>query len=90
MLPFLEKNKNKMISTLMDGRGNRAEAAPDHTATQDDNYNHDLERAATALLGAIERKSLPDLMKAFQDCFQACESAPHEEGPHTEESEEAE
>ncbi len=76
-----------MISTLMDGRGNRTQVSPDHAATQDDSYNHDLERAATAILGAIERKSVPDLMQAFKDCFQACESQPHEEVEHeTEES----
>lgn len=88
MLPFLEKNKNKMISTLMDGRGQRTEVSPDHPATKDGDYNHELERACTAFLGAIERKSIPDLMKASTEIHQACDKQLHQEGPHTEESEE--
>jgi hypothetical protein len=88
MLPWLAKNKDKMLSTLMDGRGNRTEVTPDVDMSEDkDSDNHELRAACTALLTAIERKSIPDLMEAFHSAFQAAEKTPHEEGPHTEEQE---
>ena len=55
-----------MISTLLDGRGNRTTVSGDKEIKQDE-YNHDLEKACVALLNAIERKSIPDLIQASKD-----------------------
>lgn len=76
-----------MITTLMDARsGKKAEVSPD-SQVKGENYNEDLERACGDLLSAIERKSIPDLMKASQDIHQACDKELHTEGPHTNDEE---
>lgn len=76
-----------MITTLMDSRGERTSTNGDiDTAKDKPGYNHDLESACSSLMSAVERKSLPDIMDAFQACFQACESAPHDEAEPEDES----
>ncbi len=87
MLPFLNKDRNKMITTLLDNRsGKKAEVSPDSQVKSED-YNHDLERACGDFLTAIERKSIPELMEASKAIHQACDKETHEEGPHSNEEE---
>jgi len=49
-----------------------------------------LKSAAESILSAIDHKSVLDLARALKDAHEACESYPHEEGPHTNESDEGE
>lgn len=73
MLPFLAKNKDKMITTLLDGRGDkssnpeRTEITPDVETKPDSDQS--LDSAASSLLNAFERKSVPDIKQALKDCF---------------------
>lgn len=93
MLPFLAKSKNKMVQTLLDGRGNRTESSGDKDRSEitgDSDKDSELRAACTSVLNAIERKSVPDLMAAIRQAFQECDSEPHSEGPHTNESNEEE
>lgn len=52
--------------------------------------NPGLKSAAEDILRAIESKSPIDLAKAIEAAFNACDSEPHEEGPHTNEEESGE
>lgn len=64
MLPFLAKNKNKMVSTLLDARsGDKTESNGDVDMDKSPE-SEGLRTACTAFLSAIERKSIPDLMAA--------------------------
>jgi hypothetical protein len=88
MLPFLKKSQNKMVSTLMDGRGNKTEVNGDIQAG-DNTEDSGLHAACVKLLNAIERKSIPDMMAASKELHQECDKTEHQEGPHTSEAEDA-
>ncbi len=77
-----------MVTTLLDARsGNKAEVSPD-TEVKSEEYNHDLERACGDLLSALERKSIPDLMKASRDVHtELHKEPPFENVPESEEQE---
>lgn len=79
MLPFLEKNKNKMITTLMDGRGSRTEISGDVESKDSPKHDEQLESAMADLLGAFERKSIPELRDAFRKAFECLGSEPSED-----------
>jgi hypothetical protein len=84
MLPFLKKSQDRMMSVLMDGRGNKTESSGD-VETGDTEKDQGLRSACTELLNSIQRNSIPDMMEALKKVFQECDSQPHEEGPHTNE-----
>lgn len=73
MIPFLQKSKDKMVSQLLDSRGDkkdnpeRTEITPDVETTPDSDQS--LDSAASSLLNAFERKSVPDIKDALRACF---------------------
>ena len=73
MLPFLQKSKDRMVSSLLDSRGEkssnpeRTEITPDVETQPDEDQS--LDSAASSLLNAFERKSVPDIKQALKDCF---------------------
>jgi hypothetical protein len=87
MLPWMNKSKNKMITTLLDARsGNKTQTNGD-VETGDTEKDSGLRSACTELLNSIQRNSVPDMMEALKKVFQECDSQPHEEGTHTNEEE---
>jgi hypothetical protein len=80
MLPFLNKDKNRMVTTLLDRRsGNRTEIQPTEESKDSANHDQDLEAACAKLLTGIERKSVQDIRDALREAFECLESQPHEE-----------
>jgi hypothetical protein len=59
--------------------------APDTEGLGEDERKH---HAAKALIDAVHGNDVEAVCEAFEDLFAACESEPHEEGPHTDEGEE--
>lgn len=71
MLPFLKKNQNKMITTLLDNRsGNRTEVSPDLDAPESDNHDQELEVQCANLLSGVERKSVQEIRDSLRAIFQ--------------------
>lgn len=74
-----------MLTTLLDNRnGNKSSVAPDVESKDSESHDQELENHAADILGAIERKSIPDLRDALKACFQYLDKQPHEEGEHVE------
>jgi hypothetical protein len=87
MLPWLNKSKNKMVTTLLDARsGKGTEVTPDIDMS-DKPEDEQLKSACISFLNAVERKSIPDLMAAAKEMHDACDASPHAEGEHTNEEE---
>jgi hypothetical protein len=84
MLPFL-KNKNKMISTLLDARSGKSTNVTPDLDMSDKGEDEQLKSACISFLNAVERKSIPDLMAAAKEMHNACDASPHTEGEHTNE-----
>lgn len=78
MLPFLKKRyaTEGMVVT---------QRTPDDYTEEQDTA---LETASKDMLDAFNSSDYKKLASAFKNAFQICESEPHEEGEHTNESEE--
>ena len=83
-LPFL--NKKKQVS----GSGIVTEyRGPDEAEEAPEPYNEsDLKDCAAALMHYIQANDAEGVARALKEAFELCDSAPHEEGPHTNEGEE--
>jgi hypothetical protein len=81
MLPFLKtKRQDSGIATVY--------RAPDEGKEQKENDSQGLEVAATDLHSAIESKDIKGIAEALKAAFLILDAMPHEEGEHTNESEE--
>jgi len=76
VLPFLKRKQETAVSTpiVKHMSNGDTELAP-------------MRKAIRSLIEAIESKDESAAEAAFKECFQCCESAPHEEAEPTEESE---
>lgn len=77
-----------MVTTLLDNRKNRIPVEPVIESKDHPDHDPELEAACVKLLAAIEHKNIQDLRDACVEIHQACDKQTHEEGPHTNESEE--
>ena len=89
MLPMFDKKR--AVGSIMSMRGKKpaVEVASEVEAPGSE-MDEGLKAACEDLLGAIERKSVMDMAKAFQAAFLACEEEPHVEGEHIGEEEQGE
>jgi hypothetical protein len=61
---------------------------PSDEPKQDENSElSDLEICAEDLMKAVHANDRKAVAEAFRSAFEICDAAPHEEGPHTNESE---
>lgn len=84
MLPFLQKKD--IVSGVISRRPKHQSEIfeqPDSEQGEPDLVMH-----AQALIDAIHNNSALEVAEAFKACFEACEEAPHEEGPHIPEEQE--
>lgn len=83
-LPFLAHNKIRkdQPNLIVQHR------EPDDKESEQDDLTEGLKAVALDLLHAIESKDISRIAEAFKAGFELCDSSPHEEGPHINESEE--
>jgi len=81
MLPFLKPKA--MSSTIMARRGKPGLEVANEVDAPGTGESSSLEDAAADVLAAIDTRSPKDLAAALRRAFEACESEPHAEGPHT-------
>ncbi len=86
MLPFL---KQKPAAALIISKRTPDDPAGKTEHAAGDEY-HELEGICEDILRAIESKDAKALAMAIKDAFEVADSYPHEEGPHTDETEDKE
>lgn len=83
MLPFL-KNKTKQGEA---GLTIKVRIPDEQENQENSNENEGLEAAARDIISAVHMKNHTALAEALKAAFDICDSMPHEEGEHTNETE---
>jgi hypothetical protein len=78
-LPFLKNTKSNQTGVAVEYR------KPDESS--EDQGDHAMEAAAQDILRAVESKDYKHLAMAIRSAFEILDSEVHEEGPHTNDSE---